>query len=576
MSSYQHKELIKAITRLDEVPADSKLFSEWVKAEGHLGFLRRNAGADELVIYASSKYTFIHAVAVANDQLTPVDQQDLLRWNFVDPFRSIASYAANVIGGERDDVWIERGLSGTDTKTLEDAVQLIFGRTFEGWTRPGYTYYELHQEYAHLQEIHWRPEAWAYCRFNKHGDLDHVVSMTNREDKASNMDLVSFKWEPLEEYLAVSNTSLVRMFEFDFTLCRQPGGVSGCSAAPEREIIESPDLFYRQKIMPDRAVYTRGVQIIRPRRSPQTIFTSIKDGWFGEKNKQYVEFIARDWRNQRVTKISTDPKATTNYFEAEGNELPFETSPVFFRPEVLRKYQTDHDKYTVGGGYVSCRAAWYLRGIGVNEAGQIHTYIRYLRDLPYEEQSYWRAFNEPPETGISESAVIRDFLGQPLPANFCVQPLEQVLSIVGRWHNNKVAWWTLRNDKLFGYVNVPLTTSRDEWTKAFQNLANLVVEGFETKAIRGRLDTARVLYENEDKTLALLEKFLTANAGEIQKLECLRTVHHLRSIFAHANGSKAEQLAHDALMKHETFANHFQHVCAQVADELDAIEKGMS
>ncbi len=55
-----------------------------------------------------------------------------------------------------------------------------------------------------------------------------------------------------------------------------------------------------------------------------------------------------DWRNKRVTKISTDPAATTNYFQAEGNALPFELSPAFFRPEVLLKYKADRDKYTVG------------------------------------------------------------------------------------------------------------------------------------------------------------------------------------------------------------------------------------
>ena len=60
----------------------------------------------------------------------------------LNPFNSIASY---VWGGGRDDVWIERGLSGTGAKTLENAMQLIFARTFEGWTGPGRTYYELHQ-----------------------------------------------------------------------------------------------------------------------------------------------------------------------------------------------------------------------------------------------------------------------------------------------------------------------------------------------------------------------------------------------------------------------------------------------
>ena len=32
MYNYEHKKLIKEITSLDEVPADSKLFSEWIEA----------------------------------------------------------------------------------------------------------------------------------------------------------------------------------------------------------------------------------------------------------------------------------------------------------------------------------------------------------------------------------------------------------------------------------------------------------------------------------------------------------------------------------------------------------------
>lgn len=569
MHNYEHKKLIEAITRLDEEPEDSKLFAEWIEAGAHLNFLRRNARDAELVIYASGEYTFIHSVVVSNDRLTPVDQQDLIQWSF-NPYTSIASY---VTRGGREGVRVERGLSGTGTKTLEGAVQLIFGRTFEGWTGPGRTYFELHQEYSHLTGIHWRPEKRAYCRFNGHGDLEPVVFATSREDKPNNIALVSFKWEPLEEYLAASNASLVRMF--DFTLLRR-SGFCGWPDGPTEEINESLNFFYHRKVMPAYAAYTRGVQIIRPNRSPSAIFTGITDGWLGRKNKQHAEFIAYDWRNTCVTKISTDPAATTNYFQAEGNALPFELSPAFFRPEVLLKYKADRDKYTIGERDVSCRAAWHLEAIDVNEAGQLHAYICYLRRLPYEEQLHWLSFNEQPKASISERAVTNDFRGEFVSF---VQPLRKVLSIVQHWHGDKVAWWTLRDEKLPERVNTPLTASRDEWAEAFMDLAKLVIEGFETKAIRVRLDAVQVPYDKQDKTLALLEKLLNKAdvAGEDQKLVGLRIVQLLRTkAKGHSGGSEARQLAQDALMEHETFANHFQYVCAQVADELETVEKLMS
>jgi len=258
------------------------------------------------------------------------------------------------------------------------------------------------------------------------------------------------------------------------------------------------------------------------------IFTGITDGWFAKKNKQHAEFIAYDWRKKRVTRISTDPAATTNYFQAEGNALPFELSPAFFRPEVLLKYKADRDKYSVSERDVSCRAAWHLEAIDVNEAGQVHAYICYLRHLPYEEQLHWLSFNEPPKAGISKRAVINDFQGEFVSF---VQPLRKVQSIVLRWRDDKIAWWTLRDEKLLERVNTPLTASRDEWAEAYMDLAKLVIEGFETKAIRERLAVAQVPYEKDDKTITLLEKLLNkaGAAGEVQKLVGLRTVQFLRS-----------------------------------------------
>lgn len=570
MYNYEHKKLIQSINKLDEVPDDSQAFSAWLQAEGHLKFLRENAQADDLVICASSRFTFVNSVVVPNSNLSPVDHDDLMGWSFNPHTSSIASY---VTGGGREGVWVERGLSCTGAKTLDDAVPLIFGRTFEGWSGPRRDYYELNQEYAHLVDLHWRPEKRAYCRYEQ-GDLEPVVSITTDEDKESDMNLVSFKWEPLEEYLAASDASLVRMF--DFTLLRRSVGFGGWSKEPPQKVYESDQFFYRRKVMPGHAAYTRGVQIIRPRRSEKAVFTGITDRWTGQKNKKYAEFLAIDWRNDRIARISTDPKATTNYFDAKGNSLPFELSPAFFKPEVLSKYKTDRDKYTVGEREVSCRAAWYLRGIDVNEAGQVHAYICYLRNLPYTEQLHWFSYNEPPKAGISKRACVHDFKGE--WANF-TQPLQKVLSIVRRWHDEKVAWWTLRDVKLLERVNTPLTASKDEWAEAFMDLAKLVVEGFETRPIRTKLDSAHLPYEKQDRTIALLEKLMNKGdkSPEDQRLTGLRTVQLLRSeAKGHVGGSEAEQLAQEALMEHETFGNHFQHVCSQVADDLETVEQLIS
>jgi hypothetical protein len=91
LHNYEHKKLTEAILKLDEVPEDSLAFSNWIQAEAHLSFLRQNVPADEMVVYASGEYTFIHAVAVPNDRLTPIDREDLMGWS-LNPYTSTASY----------------------------------------------------------------------------------------------------------------------------------------------------------------------------------------------------------------------------------------------------------------------------------------------------------------------------------------------------------------------------------------------------------------------------------------------------------------------------------------------------
>ena len=557
--NYEHKKLIETITKLDDSPSNPDEFARWLNGDAHIAFLQKNANEDELVIFASAEHSFIHAVVVPDERLSPIDREDLMGWNF-NAYRSIASLVSNA-----DDTWIERGLTGTASRTLDGGVQLIFGRTFEEWDGPGRTYLELHQEYAHLTGIHWRPEKRSHCRFNKHGDLEHVVSITTREDKGSSMALATFRWEPLEEYLAAGSTSLVRMF--DIPLYRS-AGFAGWSNEPPEDVHFSDDFFFHRKI-DAHASYLRGVQIVRPRRPKRVIFPA----WgLTNQGKQYAEFIAHDWRNQRVTKISTDPAATTNYFEAERNSLPYELSPAFFRPDVLLKYKADREKYTVGERDVSCRAAWHLRAIDVNEAGQVHAYIVYLRDLPYAEQMHWQGYNEPPKAGISPRAITTDFKGE---FSNISDPLMDIMQTIHRWRSAKVSWWTLRDERLLERVNTPLTTSRDEWAEAFMDLAKLVVEGFETRPIRARLDAEKIPFDKDDRTIALLERLMNgdAPAGEARKLVGLRTVQYVRSkAKGHTGGSDADQLVQDVLTEHETFANHFRHVCKQVAAELEIVE----
>ena len=563
MPRYEHNQIIKRLASLDELPDDDETMRSWVKAENHIQFLVDNAQSQEIVVYAASKYSFIYCMAVPEELLNPIDKEDLFKWS-VNPFESAASY---VSGGGREGMWVRRdpGASSTGSKTLSQGTQLIYGRTFEGLNSDDRDYFELSQEYAHLEELHWRPEQHAYCRFDENGDMVQIVPITIQGSKEL-MSLVTFDRSSLECYLAASNQVLLRLFHFDRS------NFSGWGDEAEKIYADSDEFFYIQKVC-GPASYTRGVQIIQPDRPKSEIFDQIQGSWFGHEEKSHVEFIANDWRNKCVRKISTDPAATTNYFEAKKNDLPFELSPAFFKPEVLLKYKTDKDKYTVSEREIHCRATWSLEAFDVNEAGQVFAYICYLRRLPEGELLHWLSYNEEPRASISKRACINDFEG-----NFVSfeNPLEKVKRLARTWKEKKHPWWVLQDDRLLDKVAVPLTASRDEWSDAFLYLSQLINEGFVVKAIRSSLDTQQVNYDRQEGSLSLLEKLVshgTPPDEETHRLNGLREAQLIRTkVKGHSAKSDAEELAHQAVSEHETYAAHFRHVCEEIHDEMLLIQ----
>ena len=74
--SYKHRKLAEKIAKLDAVPKGAGEYSQCLSAAAHLSFLRDNALADKVVVFASREYTFVHSVVVRNAHLSAVDRKD--------------------------------------------------------------------------------------------------------------------------------------------------------------------------------------------------------------------------------------------------------------------------------------------------------------------------------------------------------------------------------------------------------------------------------------------------------------------------------------------------------------------
>ena len=562
-----HQALLDRIRSVAKCPADAASFDTWIKARSHVDVLAQNSTEDEVIVYAAARSFFVDTAIVPRAQLKHFDQTDLLEWSSHPG--PVASYSTSLDDGP---FTIARGNSFHGSKLVAAATRLVYPRQFLGLKADDSYYMEVLQEYQHLSECHWRPERRAYCRFDDNGDFDPIISVSVKD---AGVTLVSFSREDLEEYLAASDSLLVRLF--DFTLTR-PDFLAWPDFAPPEVHDSNPQLVFKQRIFPGVGSWARGYQFAHL-CPPDEVWARQRERWFGGGAEKGVEFWADDWRNRTVTKISTRPGATANYFNAEGTTLPLELSPAYFRPEVLNKYTADPDKYTVENRSICCRGAWTLRGYGVNDAGQVSAYICYLRNLPYQEQLYWQSFNEKPKAGLPEDVVRPDFHGKfPLKD----PPLSRVEYVLRAWNQDAPSWWKTRNRRVLDALRVPRGDGAQEWASAFQALATAVVEGFLVRPVRELLADRGVEFATEDRSITLLEKALAAaditdTQGDSIRLEGLREAQRIRSkVAAHAGGSEAETLRAQALRDYGTFAGHFEAVCDRIANELAAINDALT
>jgi hypothetical protein len=488
--------LVQIATKPDRLSPE---YAAWIEQQDFLGFLRAERQRDEVILYAGLTHCFLYGIAVPSSAVAPVDVDDLMGWS-CNPFSSWGLCHGYREGSSERQMWIEPPLSSCGSKTLELGEQLLFIREFDGH-RDDRTYVELSQKVAHLLGLHLVPERSAYCRLDENGDVEEVVRIHKLKDGR----VVTMTREDLDVLLLMLESSYVLLFDstrFD------PGNFTSWGDGPEEHVsLVEENLYYRGRANTGRESYLRGFQVTAPVINDRLRRRLM---WESPEPKQYATFIAQDWKHDLVHECSCDPGQLGNYFVE--SDLPFQTSPAFFRPEVLLKYKADPDKYQIEGRSIHCRGAWFLKSYDI-KAGQVHAYLCDLSLLPYAEQLYWKSFNEAPKAGISTRAYKSDFLAQwdtsPDPLASLKRRLE-ALSGAG------VTWWSLKNPQLPDRVHYPVTASQEEWANELMALDQLVVEGLSRSHFKSQVKS-RSGWHHHRSTMGQLEtdqRAPSACAGE--------------------------------------------------------------
>jgi hypothetical protein len=550
-----------SVLSFSKEPNDAKHFNEWIEQNDICPFLEREIQDEHIIIYASLPYTFINSALIPATDFDEADIQDLLKWD-LSPDSSWGEVYSS------DSVWVERPLASSDSKLLREGEQILISRYFDGDSSMQ-PYYELTQKIAHILDIHFMSERDAWCKLNKFGDIEDVVKITkiNSKDREYDGTIISMQKKALGKYAALIDYTLLRMF--DFTRYKR-GSFGGWHNGTEKSLEGGNNIFGRLVVEPGYGSYARGIQIADIRIDKQQLIKT----WgrsIDEEEKKYATFIAHDWKNKVTKEISCNPSGLGNYFVK--SDLPFGTSPTFFRPEVLSKYKSDRKKYQLKTRSVTCRGAWELKTFDINDAGQVHTYLIYLSRLPYEEQLHWKQYNEAPKAPISARAFKTDFEGEWYEED---DPLESLKHKLYELNEAKVGWWLLRDTQAIDKVHYPYTTSKDEWAEEILNLDQLLIEGFEEKWFRRKAQSLGRTPDDRFRSLKLIEECLVgAGFDEDHAREILgpfHDVHNLRSkLKGHTSGQEAAQIRKDALRDFGSFRKHFENLCTRCDDSLKTI-----
>lgn len=539
------------------IPATER--NEWLGAsEDGVRFLSKHYATDsEIILYASGRYALAQTVLAPLSAITPPDSEDLANaWVFNDDTWTIER---SWTGGAQTtyDVRLCPPLSHPGCKSLVGGEKLFFLRALSG-VQKGPMPIELSQKLVHALDLYFLPERNAYCRLDNRGDIEDVIKVHRRKGGSDWQDLnaVTIRADDLHEYMALTGTALFVRFDFTRT---SPGGFSSWSS--DRSEVDEGDLRYHGCSMPGHASFSQGYLIVRPKVTREGLIEAFRQQ-NEDSTKQYATFKFFDRKNNRLVESPVGPGNHVSYFEK--SHLPWDISPAFFRPEVLQRFKADPEKYDFGERSISCRNAWSLPTYDINEAGQVHTYIIYLSQLPFEEQLYWQSFNEWPKAGISKRAYTTDILGN-WDDNY--DPMLSLKMAIRRLDESPPSWWKPRDTALHEAAKYPATDSVAEWGNEILALDQLVVEGFQERQLRQMALANGVTAEKDWRSLKLLEVVLQAMGmtEETAKrtVAPFRELHSLRNpAKAHGDPSGKERAVTDARTMHGSLRAHIRYLAA--------------
>lgn len=416
-------------------------------------------------------------------------------------------------------------------------------------------YVELSQDFRVLLNMHDRyvsPTEHCFVVDNENGDWEKVAEIKG--------ETIRIKLTILRKYLALRRMNLLLFFD-EMRFSQQSFQELGLTPIMN-QIVKDDDYIYNYSSLVNSHAdgnksggWIMGKCVLRYREKDYN-----RDS-FDQDDRQYAEFIY-DYEGEPMSH-SCKKETLSNYFVANGDN-PLEMTPIFFKKEVLDKYYSNPNKYTVSDGAVGCEGSWSLH-IDNDHRNYVIVPLVYLGNLDYSEQLYWKGYNVSPERemGFSKTAYTRWIEGK-----FC-NPMFPDLQFKYRFKQFNKKW-----EKQFGWpLFLPLidedehryktlhclTTENNhsDFDEQILSITKLVVDSLNQKCLQTEIDDSNTEVESflkerkissSSELKAGIDKFQAFIFSKGMKnpdvVDFLRKVQSLRSnSVAHRKSNKRKDLA---------------------------------
>jgi hypothetical protein len=256
---------------------------------------------------------------------------------------------------------------------------------------------------------------------------------------------------------------------------------------------------------------------------------------------EYPEFIIGENDSGEAISWTCSPESLRNY-HGKNPDAPHYLTPVYFKPEVLKRYYED-DGYEVRDGYLSCGSQW---GVSIDNGclGYVSVFLGDIgRDIPQSHWNHWKAYNTPPLGGMSRSAILRSYFNQSVASDNPEHKFKRAFTdLQDEWE--EVWGWRLHRKGegldagVLARLHIPVNESETEFRTQSLNLALIMVDLLNEKCLNQEISKV-----SGERGIDKLRRFLEINEYEYveRDVSLLKKVYQMRSRFvAHSSGVQGQ------------------------------------